>query len=123
MITDTLPVKLTDREVMDRGAELAATFDEIATEALQFKEFAASAKARVKSLEAKVDRLVKAIRRREEDREVELLEISDWDSRRVSIRRADTGEEVSSRAMTEEELQKPLPFRIPDDPGEVPESS
>jgi hypothetical protein len=69
----------------------------------------AQMKARLAELDARKTQLAIIIGRREEDRDVTVDQFWDFGRFVVDTVRRDTGEVVSSRRMTEEECQQPLP--------------
>ncbi len=105
----TLPVKLTDKELRERGATLASVIQDLNTEERRQQDIKAQMKARVAELDARKTQLAITISRCEEDREVTVDVWHDYDALRVYAVRRDTGEEIHSRAMTHEEMQRPLP--------------
>jgi hypothetical protein len=105
----TLPVKLTERELRERGDSLASVIQDLNTEEHRQVDIKAQMKARVSELDARKTQLAITISRREEDRDVTIEVWHDYERVRVYAVRRDTGEEIYSRSMTPEEMQRPLP--------------
>jgi hypothetical protein len=104
-----LPVKLTEMELRERGDSLAAVIQDLTAEESRQIDVKTQMKARLTELDAKKSQLAITISRREEYRDV-LVEIwHDYDRMKVCVVRRDSGEEIHTRAMTQEELQRPLP--------------
>lgn len=107
--TRTLPVRLTESDLRERGDSLAAVIQDLNTEERRQIDIKAQMKARLCELDAKKTQLAITISRREEDRDVMVDVWHDYERLRVSVVRRDTGEEIHHRAMTQEETQQPLP--------------
>lgn len=105
----TLPVKLTDGELRERGDSLAAVIQDLNTEERRQVDIKAQMKARISELDARKTQLAITISRREEDRDVTVDVWHDYERMRVAVVRRDTCEEIHSRAMTQDEMQRPLP--------------
>jgi hypothetical protein len=110
MLTEILPVVLTDDEVRERGIKLAGVLQDIGREEFSKKSFNEGVKGRVDALESEADKLVTVIRAGKEDREVQVEEQKDYKAQEVRTVRLDTGEVIHHRAMTPRELQRPLPI-------------
>lgn len=110
MLTEILPVKLTNDELRERGERLAGLLEEIATEEAEKKAANDMAKDVIERLETKAYMLARVIRSRQEDREVQVDEVEDLEAKEFRTVRIDTGETVHRRRMTPEELQRPLPI-------------
>lgn len=109
--TRTLPVPLTDEEVMLRGAELARHLDEIDACEERLKAEREEIKAEISRHTEAAMTLRGAVRSRREHREV-LCEWSRNDERlTMELHRQDTGECVESRPMTAGERQEKLKLR------------
>jgi len=104
----SLPVKLTDEELRERGDSLAQVIQNLRTEEDRQVDIKAQMKARLAELDAKKTQLAITISRREEDREVMVDTYHDYDRLKVEMVRQDTGETINSRRMTEAEQQLPL---------------
>lgn len=104
-----LPVKLTEKELRERGDTLAAVIQDLSAEESRQVDVKTQMKARLTELDAKKSQLAITISRREEYRDVTVEVWHDYDRMRVFVVRRDTGEEIHSRAMTQEEMQRPLP--------------
>lgn len=106
--TRTLPVRLTDGELLAKSKELAAKITEL--DEVEDRKKSAVAQCKVKSDELDLDihKIARILRTGREDREVEVSEIRNDPARTIEVVRLDTGEIVESRPMTIHELQKPL---------------
>lgn len=103
--TRTLPVLLTDRELLDRGESLALErFARNHCDA-QRKAAAAGFKEQLEVFEAEIDRLAGIVREKAEPRPVECRNVRDVARGVVEVMRIDTAEIVESRVMTDLERQ------------------
>jgi hypothetical protein len=103
--TRMLPVRLTDDEFMIRSSELAETLGDLAAAENEKKRVATRFKDRIEGIEDEVHKLRLIVQNKEEDRAVEVHERFNRRRRVVEIYRADTGETVDYRDMTEIEKQ------------------
>lgn len=110
--TRTLPVKLSQDELRERGDTLASVIQDLNTEQKRQTDQKAQMKAKLSELEARQTQLAIMISRREEDREVVIDVWHDFERGTVSEVRRDTGEELHSRHMTDEERQRSLPIGV-----------
>lgn len=117
MLTETLPVKLTDSQILERGQQLARVHLQLADEEVEKEAINDLHKERVGALEAEASVLARAIRAGQEDREVQVEEQEDLEAREVRTVRLDTGEIVHRQAMTPQDLQRPL-LVLTQDPSE-----
>lgn len=101
----SLPVKLTDEELLKVGGQLAATVQEGRQADLK-----AQMKARLAELEGRRTNLAYTISRKEEYRDVEVDIFSDYQRGVVEDIRRDSGEVLITRVMTEHERQQQLPM-------------
>ena len=109
----SLPVKLTDEEMIIKGQELAELESEL-TDLESLKRAASKEFAKqIEVKKGKIQRVSHAINTKQENRKVECEEVRDEEFLKVSIVRKDTGEVVSERLMTAEERQKVLNFPQP----------
>lgn len=108
--TRFLPVKLDADELRDRGDKLAAVIQDLNAEENRQVDVKAQMKARLAELDSKKTQLAIVISRREENRDVAVDLFHDFDRLVIYTVRRDTGEELSTRRMTEEERQQPLPI-------------
>lgn len=106
--TRTLPVQLTQYELVAKAKELSTKWDEARDAESRKKIAAAECKAELDRLSSEISELAGMLRTGKEPREVEIREVRDEASRTIDTMRLDTGEIVSSRAMTIHELQRPL---------------
>lgn len=112
---ETLPVRLTKSELLERGNSLALAREHYTRQRGEAKAAAAVAKADLEEIEGEVDRLAGIVRAKAEPRPVETRVVRDYERGVVDTVRLDTGELVRTRAMTEQERQ----IRIFDDGEEV----
>lgn len=111
-IVRSLPVKLTDEELLKKGGELATAVQDIATEEGRQADIKASMKARLAEIEARRTQLAIAVSRKEEHRDVEVDIFHDYQRGVVEDIRRDTGEIISRRVMHEDERQQELPVSV-----------
>lgn len=102
-----LPVQLTDDEKMQKGVRLARLLDEIEDKKDDKKDIGKE----IKKLDEKAKALKGHLTSGVEERMVEVKEVCDWKTKRVTLTRLDTGETIEDRAMKAEEVQKPLNLR------------
>jgi hypothetical protein len=107
-IEQTLKVKLTDDELLKYGDDLAKLTDEMKDIEDAKKEAASNFKAKLDVIEGEIHRVSAKIRDKQELRLVKCVEQSDSETKRVNTVRSDTGEIVSWRNMTQEEMQRKL---------------
>ena len=105
-----LPTKLSQEELVAKGRELAATLDELRAEEDAQSVIRQEAKARATEISGRVDALRGLVLAQEERRTVTVEDWAHHDEGVVRSIRLDTGEEVHSRAMTDEERQMPIDF-------------
>ena len=103
MNTETLPVVLTDIELLDLGQKLAEKHREGRMEEDDQKEAKSAMKERLEGIENEINRLAGLIRERREYRQVEVHEVKDFSRSMVDTLRDDTGELVRTRPMTSED--------------------
>lgn len=106
----SLPCRLSDEELLKKGADLATAVQDIATEEGRQADIKASMKARLAEIEARRTQLAIAVSRKEEHRDVEVDVFHDYQRGIVEDIRRDTGEVVSQRVMQESERQAALPM-------------
>jgi hypothetical protein len=107
---EKMPCKLTDEELVVRGASLADALAE--TERLdgERKNVNDGYKAKIELAEGKARELAGVLRSKTETREIEMLEEYIFATNTVRVIRADTKEVVRERAMTKAERQEELPL-------------
>lgn len=103
-----LPCKLLGVEVEERGVHLAQLEGELIQQELEKKEDAATYNGRIKILRGQIAHTAKQVREGQELRQVEVRELIVPSTGMVATQRADTGEVLSQRAMTEAERQRGL---------------
>ena len=108
--TKSLPVRLTQDELLDRAAELAGVVEDYSTEEARQTDVKAQLKARLTELDAKRRQLAIVVARKEEYRDVRCEVLADLDRMLAHTMRTDTGEIVGSRPLTDEERQDGLPL-------------
>ena len=106
--TRLLPCKLTDDELREYGQDLAKVRQDILTEEARQVSLKQQLKASLTELEARSLRLSSMIARGEEARDVEVEPRLDFRKSEYCEIRADTGERISERLITEEERQEHL---------------
>ena len=106
--TRSLPVKLREDELRERGDALASVIQDVNAEESRQVDVKAQLKARLSELEAKKTQLAIVISRREEFRDVLTETWHDYGRGVVYVLRTDTKEEIGSRGMTNEERQPRL---------------
>lgn len=102
--TRTLPVRLNDNELRQRGDELAVTVQELSAEEDRQKNLKDQMKARISELQARQQKLALIVSRREEFRDVEVACEVVADNMVREVRR-DTGEVLLTRPFRDEERQ------------------
>jgi hypothetical protein len=116
IVSRMLPVRLVESELRERGDQLASVTQDVTTEQQRQSDMKAQMKARLSELEAKRTQLAITISRREEDREVLVTLRFDYRAGRVTEVRNDTGEELLTRHISDEERQRNLPGLAPEGP-------
>ena len=107
-ITKFLPCKLTDQELLDYGAELGSTIQDISAEEARQTSMKTELKARMTALEAKSAELSTKITRQEELRDVKVEPRLDFKAGIYREVRTDTGEVIRERPITDDERQEEL---------------
>lgn len=109
-IVRSLACQLSDEELLKKGTELAQAVEDIQGEDRRQADIKASMKARMTALEARRDELSVTVRRREEERDVQVEVWHDYSRAIVYDVRTDTGEVLFRRPMTDDERQQALPM-------------
>jgi hypothetical protein len=112
-VTRNLPCKLSDTELLQKADELSVVVQEISAEEDRQVDVKAQMKARLTELDARKTRLAITIGRKEEYRDTDVALMGDIQAGTVSAIRADTGEVIETRPMTEDEKQRALPLEAP----------
>lgn len=107
--TRSLPVKLTQEELLKVGGELAQTVQDIASEEDRATSLKSSIKARMAELEGRRTVLAIKVARQEEYRDVRVEKHFDGQRGIVQEIRTDSGEVIATRQMTDSERQMSLP--------------
>jgi hypothetical protein len=108
-VVRSLPVRLTDEELLKKGQELAATVQDIAAEESRQVDIKTQLKAKLAELDARRSGLAVTVSRKEEHRDVEVDIFYDYQRGVVEDIRRDTGEVLTTRVMQESERQQKLP--------------
>ena len=110
---ETLRCELTKEELDELAGRLAE-------EQLELQELEDQKKAVVKDMAGKIEAVQARIRsgsntfrQRWEMREVECVEVKDFNSGELYAKRMDTGEVIKRRKLTSSELERELPIEIP----------
>lgn len=103
-----LPVKLTEVEMADVARQLCSVIDQVEQEEADQKEEKASMKERLAGLLARQRRLAGTLRRGIEPRMVDVRVEADYEAGVARTVRADTGEVLDSRVLTDRERQQTL---------------
>jgi hypothetical protein len=113
--TQLLPVKLTEVELALKAQELATAEAGLGTAEMAATAYLEEVKAEKGRLQSEVEKarravrcLARIVRERAEEREVPIVEQSDFEAGAVNTVRTDTGEIVATRGMTPEERQRSL---------------
>lgn len=123
-VTERLPVKLEQDELLDFGQRLAEVDSEIQSHNLHCEAVKKDLKAKETELESKRSRLAGIVRNKAEHRDVECVVLAYFDTNRVRTIREDTGKVVpgSERAMHPDERQESMPLAEMKSPKSKPEA-
>lgn len=107
----SLPVELTNDELLDRGARLAQLNSDIADHQAHAESVKKDLKARESALESDRARIASIVRQKREPREIACERIHDYDAGDQYDLRTDTGEVVNGtvRKLTPDDLQLLVP--------------
>lgn len=108
MTKEYLKCILTEDEIRDNGIALARANSEVATLEARKKEFNDQIKADVSAAESKISKLSMMLQNGYEYRDVECRLERDYENRKVTTWRLDTGENVKTRDMSPDEYQQRL---------------
>lgn len=106
--TESLPVTLTNAELLERGESLALMDSTRAEKETERKRAADGFKHELEDIAAEQSRLAMIVRDKREARPVYVTEIRDFKKGSVDIVREDTAEAIRTRVMTEHERQMEL---------------
>ena len=106
--TETLPCKLTDEELRQKGDDLASITQELDAEEGRQKDIKDQLKAKLSGLQSKQREISLTITRREEFREVKVLTQLLVNDQMVQKIRQDTGEIIEARPARDLEMQSTL---------------
>lgn len=126
MRTMTLPCALTDTEKLERAKRVAVLDHDCETLEEQRKAHNSAMKAKIDNVRSEISDLCHQLRTSEEMREVEIAYEKNWEEKTEETMRLDTGEVVSTRALTPTELQRTLeleeeptePIQVEEEPEE-----
>ncbi|MGE0463439.1 MAG: hypothetical protein AB7Q16_18915 [Vicinamibacterales bacterium] len=104
----SLPVTLTEAELLDRHQALATALDELDAEEGALARIKADYKATFEALHEEQARLRRIVKDRAEPRDVVVRHVLDVAEDVVRVVREDTGEVVETRAPTPDERQTPM---------------
>ncbi len=104
-ITKSLPVKLTDTEILQYGKDLARAYAEKARVEAELDAIKDDYKGKTSEQAAQIGKLSGRVHSGIETREVECEEVKNWNSMTVVTTRLDTFETIESRPMREDEKQ------------------
>lgn len=105
-----LKCMLTEPELLEAGANLAAKLDDLKTCQAELDSVKKGYKAKEAEIEAQITTLQITVRNKYELRSVECENVQDFVSLECYVVRKDTGEELLRRKLTSEEKQSKLPF-------------
>lgn len=105
METRKLPCKLTDLELAAKSDEMAERVTDLRVEQDKKKEANSKANAAIKALEVDILNLAREITAKVELRDVEVKEMPNWNDRTMETVRMDSGDMISRRLLTQEEMQ------------------
>lgn len=108
METRILPCRLTDTELLERGAQVADLVRELEAAEDAKKEAASEAKAKIDSLDGRIGSLARELRERMSYRSVEVKREKDFGRNCEEVVRLDTGEVIETRALDPGERQVEL---------------
>jgi len=117
IITMDLPCKLTDTELRERGGKLARLLQQADELQAELNAAKAEFKARYELLQKTASEIATEIRSGHAMRAVNCVDLEDFSEKTVKLIRSDTGEVVETRAMTPDELQRPIPFETDEEKG------
>lgn len=103
-----LPVDLTRDELLEKGRLLSERHQELGAIEAEKKQVVLGYGEQIKDIKGEITSLAKCICTKQESREVECEECFNYSEKTVTVRRLDTMEDISRRAMTQEEQQTKL---------------
>ena len=104
--TESVPVTLTDDELILKAKELSANQEQYAQLEEEKKQSANDFATRLKFMAADIGRLARIVSTSVEYRNVIVKEFLDYERLTVTVIRTDTGEQIEVRAMNYEERQR-----------------
>lgn len=103
-------VELSQEQLAEKRDQLIAVLDEIDAETAKLDAFKRESKGNTAVLEARLDGLRTAIKKRGVTKDVECVWEHDYTAQMARLRRTDTGEIIADRPLTSDDLQKDLPL-------------
>lgn len=116
----SLRCKLTNKERLSKGEELAGENDKIAQHEAEKSQAGQYHGSQIKAAWARIHILAKEIGTGETYRDVECETRLDYDNHRAVTVRLDTQEEIEVRPLNEAERQQPLPLEDGTPTGDAP---
>jgi len=116
-----LKCQLTDKELIATGEELTQELQHLGAIATELDSIKADYKAKTKASESEIESLSNRLRNKFEMRPVDCHEIKNFDTKKFSVLRVDTGEIIEERDLREDELQLPLPGTVEESAGAATE--
>lgn len=110
IFTERLRVALTEKERASYARELSGQLETLERTEEEKKANAAHYTDEIKAVRFRMSTLSQCVNTGYDYRDVEVYQLADFESFAMVDVRADTGEEVRRRPMTEEERQRPLPM-------------
>ena len=104
-----LAVRLTEDELLEQGRKMAEASEEAEQAEADQKSTGAHYKAKAEEARGKARAALTLLRNGYDYRSVKVTLTKDWDTKRVTVSRDDTGEIIEARDMTAKELQIPIP--------------
>lgn len=108
--TRNLKTVLTAEELASAAEELAQSTQAADRLEEEKKSMVSEFKARIEEAVARRNKFANIVSTKSEYRQVDCEIVLDYDTKRVTVTRLDSGEVVTERAMFEEELQRKLPM-------------
>ena len=108
MMTEELPVELSDEERIERARQLGEIVETITNKEIEKKAETKRLQSAIDELKRKRTQLAEVCRKGEELRQIECRTVCYWEDETVSIIRVDTGEIVRTRPMTSKDRQQKL---------------
>ena len=104
-----LAVRLTEDELLEQGRKMAEASEDAEQAEANQKATGAHYKAKAEEARGKARAARTLLRNGYDYRSVKVTLTKDWDTKRVTVSRDDTGEIIDAREMNAKELQIPIP--------------